>query len=141
VSIGVMSVVLTLAFEIGLGRLVGSSWNRIASDYNLLQGGLMPIGLGVMAMSPWIALRFRRLPPAAHAGFSARPAKEFPRPCPPSPARRRMRVLARQLSTSCRESDETARRAERVTRHACGPHVALMRAVMAPRGAGGSDVR
>ena len=61
VSIGVMWVVLTLAFEIGLGRLVGYSWNRIASDYNLLHGGLMPLGLGVMAMAPWIASRFRRL--------------------------------------------------------------------------------
>lgn len=76
VSIGVVWVALTLAFEIGLGRLVGSSWSRIASDYNLLQGGLMPIGLGIMAMSPWIASRFRRLPPAlSSAGFSARPAK------------------------------------------------------------------
>ena len=61
VTIGVMWVVLTLAFEIGLGRLVGYSWNRIASDYNLLHGGLMPLGLGVMAMAPWIASRFRRL--------------------------------------------------------------------------------
>ena len=58
-SIGLMWVALTLAFEIGLGRLVGSSWNRIASDYDLLHGGLMPIGLGIMAMSPWIASRLR----------------------------------------------------------------------------------
>ena len=63
-SIGVMWVVLTLAFEIGLGRLVGYSWSRIASDYNLLDGGLMPLGLGVMAMAPWIAARFRRFPVA-----------------------------------------------------------------------------
>jgi hypothetical protein len=74
-AIGAMWVALTLAFEIGLGRVVGYSWNRIASDYSLLHGGLMPIGLGVMAMSPWIASRFRRLPPATGAGFSARPAK------------------------------------------------------------------
>lgn len=72
--IGAMWVALTLVFEIGIGRVVGSSWNRIASDYNLLHGGLMPIGLGVMAMSPWIASRFRHLRAAA-AGFSARPAK------------------------------------------------------------------
>jgi len=61
VSIGVMWVGLTLAFEIGLGWLVGYSWNRIASDYNLLHGGLMPLGLGVMAMAPWIASRLRQL--------------------------------------------------------------------------------
>ena len=44
VAIGVMWVVLTLAFEIGLGRLAGYSWNRIGSDYDLLHGGLMPLG-------------------------------------------------------------------------------------------------
>jgi hypothetical protein len=60
--IGVVWVALTLAFEIGLGRLLGYSWNRIGSDYNPLHGGLMPIGLGVMAMSPWMAWRLRRLP-------------------------------------------------------------------------------
>lgn len=57
-SIGVIWVVLTLAFEVGLGRLVGYPWSRIASDYDLLHGGLMPIGLGVMALSPWIARGF-----------------------------------------------------------------------------------
>ena len=59
-SIGVLWVVLTLAFEIGLGRLVlGYSWDRLASDYNVLEGGLLPIGLTVMAMSPWLATRIR----------------------------------------------------------------------------------
>ena len=74
--IGAMWVALTLAFEIGLGRLGGYSWTRIASDYNLLQGGLLPIGLGVMAMSPWIASRFRRRPTAPRPlGFLHAPAK------------------------------------------------------------------
>jgi hypothetical protein len=61
--LGVMWVALTLAFEIGVARLAGYSWDRIASDYNLIHGGLMPLGLGVMAMSPWIALRLRRRRP------------------------------------------------------------------------------
>ena len=64
VTVGVMWLVLTLVFEIGLGRLVGYSWNRIASDYNPLDGGLMPLGLGVMAMAPWIASRFRLSAPS-----------------------------------------------------------------------------
>ena len=72
VSIGVIWVALTLAFESGLGRLVGDSWNRIASDYDLLHGGLMPIGVGVMAMSPCFASRFRRCPVAANPAEAAR---------------------------------------------------------------------
>jgi hypothetical protein len=60
VAVGVWWVVLTLAFEIGLGRLVvGYSWDRLASDYNVREGGLLPIGLMVMAMSPWLAARIR----------------------------------------------------------------------------------
>ena len=58
-AVGLMWVTLTLAFEVGIGRLASYSWARIASDYNLLQGGLLPIGLTVMALSPWIAARLR----------------------------------------------------------------------------------
>ena len=59
-AIGLLWVTLTLAFEIGLGRFVfGFSWNRLASDYNLRAGGLLPIGLLVMAMAPWLAARLR----------------------------------------------------------------------------------
>ncbi len=70
VSIGGMWMVLTLAFEIGLGRRLGYTWDRIASDYNLLDGGLMIIGLAVMAMAPWIASRIRRLPGPATAALT-----------------------------------------------------------------------
>ena len=76
VSIGVTWVALTLAFEIGLGRLVGYSWGRIASDYNLLHGGLMPIGLGVMAMSPWMASRFCCFPVAGQPSRAEAPELE-----------------------------------------------------------------
>src|SRR5882724_11600653 len=58
--IGGTWVMLTLVFEIGVGRLFGYSWDRIASDYNVWHGGLMPIGLGIMALSPSIACRLRR---------------------------------------------------------------------------------
>ncbi|MGL4881608.1 MAG: hypothetical protein ACRC8K_11140, partial [Waterburya sp.] len=51
---------LTVGFEIMLGRFVmGLSWERIASDYNLLQGGLMPLGLLVLTLSPLIATKVR----------------------------------------------------------------------------------
>lgn len=60
-SVGLLWLGLTIGFEILLGRLVmGLSWERIGSDYNLLQGGLMPIGLLVLTLSPLIAAKVRR---------------------------------------------------------------------------------
>ena len=62
VSVGIVWLVLTLAFEIAFGRyVVHASWSRIASDYNLLKGGLLPIGLLVLTASPLIAARLRRV--------------------------------------------------------------------------------
>ncbi|MGB7210563.1 MAG: hypothetical protein WBD27_18050 [Pyrinomonadaceae bacterium] len=53
ILVGAMWVVLTVGFEILLGRFVmGVSWERIASDYNLVNGGLMPLGLLVMLFAP-----------------------------------------------------------------------------------------
>ena len=53
ILIGMMWVILTVGFEILLGRLVlNISWERIASDYNLFQGGLMLLGLIVMLFVP-----------------------------------------------------------------------------------------
>jgi hypothetical protein len=58
--IGLAWVGLTVGFEIGVGRgAMGYSWQRIASDYNLPAGGLLPLGLLVMALSPWLATRIR----------------------------------------------------------------------------------
>ena len=60
VSVGVVWVVLTVAFEVSLGRgLLGYSWHRLASDYNMREGGLLPIGLAVMVLSPVIATWLR----------------------------------------------------------------------------------
>ena len=60
VTIGSAWVVLTVAFEIGLGRLVlGYSWERLGADYDVLEGGLLPIGFVILAVSPLIAARLR----------------------------------------------------------------------------------
>jgi hypothetical protein len=56
-GVGVLWVVLTLAFEILIGRALGLSWARISSDYDLLHGGLMPLGLLAMALTPWAVRR------------------------------------------------------------------------------------
>ncbi len=60
INIGVSWVVLTFLFEIGLGRLVfRASWDRIFSDYNLAQGGLMPLGLLCMLFIPLLAAKLK----------------------------------------------------------------------------------
>jgi hypothetical protein len=58
--IGLLWMALTLAFEIALGRFIlGYSWLKIAANFNLLNGKLMPIGLGVLTLAPLIAVRIR----------------------------------------------------------------------------------
>ena len=43
--VGAIWLALTVAFEVCFGRfVVGLSWERIASDYDLLNGSLMPDG-------------------------------------------------------------------------------------------------
>jgi hypothetical protein len=59
-AVGLMWLALTLAFELLLGRFVfGYSWERLASDFNLLEGSLLPIGLLVLMLSPIIAAKIR----------------------------------------------------------------------------------
>jgi hypothetical protein len=53
ILIGAMWIVLTVGFEVLLGRaLLDLSWDRILSDYDLSRGGLMAIGLLVMFFAP-----------------------------------------------------------------------------------------
>jgi hypothetical protein len=60
VMVGFVWLVLTLAFELAFGRYVAhATWARIASDYDLLRGGLLPIGLMVLAAAPLIAAKMR----------------------------------------------------------------------------------
>ncbi len=57
--IGVGWMVLTLGFEVLLGRALGAGWDRILADYDLPHGGLMPLGLLWLAVAPWAAARLR----------------------------------------------------------------------------------
>jgi hypothetical protein len=61
VAVGTLWLVLMLAFEVTLGRALGLSWERIMSDYVPSQGGLMIVGMAVLALSPSIAFRLRSL--------------------------------------------------------------------------------
>ena len=56
---GAMWVVLTLAFELALGRAIGASWERILQDYNPARGGFMLLGITFMAFAPMFAARLR----------------------------------------------------------------------------------
>ena len=59
-AVGFLWLGLTLAFEILFGRfVVGASWERLAADYNVLEGGLLPFGMLVLLLSPLIAGRVR----------------------------------------------------------------------------------
>ena len=59
-AIGAVWLSLTLVFEVAFGRVVvRATWSRIASDYDLAHGGLLPIGLLIETCAPAIAARFR----------------------------------------------------------------------------------
>jgi hypothetical protein len=59
-AVGLLWLVLTLAFEVGFGRFVlGASWERLAADYNVLEGGLLPFGMIVLLFAPLIAGKLR----------------------------------------------------------------------------------
>jgi hypothetical protein len=61
VGVGLLWVALMLPFEISVGRALGFSWERIASDYVPWQGGYMILGMTVLALAPLIAARLRAL--------------------------------------------------------------------------------
>ena len=59
--IGALWLTLTLAFEFGLGRVLGRPWHAMLADYDLSRGGLLSIGMVVLALSPWIAAEVRKI--------------------------------------------------------------------------------
>jgi len=62
VTVGVIWLFLTLAFEIIFGYyVIGYSRDRILSDFNLLEGGLLPLGLAAMTLSPFVAGKLRKV--------------------------------------------------------------------------------
>ena len=62
-GVGLLWVVLTVLFEIGLGRLaLGLPWERITEDYDVTRGGFMGLGLLFMAASPRLAAWLRGSP-------------------------------------------------------------------------------
>jgi hypothetical protein len=59
-SVGMLWMVLTLSFEIVLGRVIfGYSWEQIAAKFNVLNGELMPFELVLLVLAPLIAVKIR----------------------------------------------------------------------------------
>ncbi len=58
-GLGLFWVVLTLAFEFGLGRILGISLREVAEGYDLSKGNIMPLGLLATALAPWIVARLK----------------------------------------------------------------------------------
>jgi len=58
---GLFWLALTLAFEVGLGRATGLSWDRIASDFDPRLGGLLGFGMLVIVAAPRILAERRGL--------------------------------------------------------------------------------
>jgi hypothetical protein len=59
IQIGLLWTALTLVFEFGLGTALGRTIPEMMSDYDLAGGGLMPLGLIVLVLSPSIAAKMR----------------------------------------------------------------------------------
>lgn len=57
---GLLWLVLTPLFEISLGLLLNLSWERIFSDYDIFNGGLLGVGLLFLLFAPLIASRLRQ---------------------------------------------------------------------------------
>jgi hypothetical protein len=51
-TFGLFWLALTLAFEVGLGRASGMSWDRILSDFDPRRGGLLAFGMLVVLAGP-----------------------------------------------------------------------------------------
>jgi hypothetical protein len=61
-GIGVLWLLLMLAFEIAFGRLVFRvSWQRIAADFDFSKGGLLSIGMAVLLFAPLLVAKLRGL--------------------------------------------------------------------------------
>lgn len=61
-ALGAYWLVLTVAFESGLGLLVlGQSPEEVLRQYSLADGNLWPVVLAIITLAPWLAARMRRL--------------------------------------------------------------------------------
>lgn len=51
--VGAVWLLLTLAFEFGMGLVSGRSWGEMVADYDLPRGRLWPLVLVAVFLAPW----------------------------------------------------------------------------------------
>ena len=55
ILVGVFWLILTVLFEFGFGHyVVGHSWNKLFSDYNILKGRMWSLVLLTTFIAPWL---------------------------------------------------------------------------------------
>jgi len=60
-AVGVLWLTLMVGFEVAFGRLLaGASWQQLAADYNLAQGGLLGLGMLWLLCAPRLAALVRQ---------------------------------------------------------------------------------
>lgn len=60
-AVGILWAALTFVFEALIVRpALNVSWERFLADYNIFEGGVMAIGLTILALAPFIATWMRR---------------------------------------------------------------------------------
>jgi hypothetical protein len=58
--VGFIWLALTVGFEFLFGRhVMGLTWAQLTANYDLAQGGCMPVGLLILLLSPMIGLKLR----------------------------------------------------------------------------------
>lgn len=60
IYIGILWVIMTLAFEFGFGYYRGNSWSKMLEDYNLLKGRIWMLIPIWVAIAPYLFYRFKR---------------------------------------------------------------------------------
>lgn len=51
--VGAVWLLLTLAFEFGMGLVSGRTWGEMLEDYDLTRGRLWPLVLAAVFLAPW----------------------------------------------------------------------------------------
>ncbi len=61
-GMGLLWLVLMLAFDLGFGRLIFRfSWQRVAADFDPRRGGLLALGMLVLFLAPYLVAKLRGL--------------------------------------------------------------------------------